>query len=64
MWLVVFVDSMSNPDGEKLNRDEFRKFSCIFLVMNRLLNQVQKVLRTYKSNEEVDSRKLQSAKKW
>lgn len=55
---------MSNPDGEKLNRDEFRKFSCILIVNTRNLSQVQKVLRTYKSNENVDLRTFQNAKKW
>lgn len=55
---------MSNPDGEKLNRDEFRKFSCILIVNTRNLSQVQKVLRAYKSNENVDLRTFQNAKKW
>ena len=55
---------MSNPDGEKLNRDEFRKFSCTLSINTRNLSQVQKVLRTYKSNENVDLRTFQNAKKW
>ena len=55
---------MSNVDGEKLDRDNFRKLLLFWDITIRVLSQVQKVLRTFGTSGEVDAKTMRSAKKW
>mgnify|MGYP003262180117 CR=1 FL=1 len=55
---------MSNVDGEKLDRDNFRKLLFWGNITIRVLSQVQKVLRTFGTSGEVDAKTMRSAKKW